>query len=195
MYDPEKGQILIGNLGVNELSFEALRSLITYLPQEPFMLKGSIFDNLKLFSPNRNEAQIKETLVRAGLAEFFKSLPCGYETEIRELGRGLSGGQRQALSLARVFLNQPKIVLLDEPTSWQDPTLERLALDCIEKMTESAIVFIIAHKPSTILSGNKILLLDDGRIIDEGNHQALFARNQIYASYFAQLDNGHKSAQ
>ncbi len=193
MYDPEKGRISIGNTAAASLQFDALRSLVTYLPQEPFLLKGSIMDNFRLFAPDKNNSQIIEIIESTGLEQFFKSLPDGYNTFINEMGRGLSGGERQAISLARAFLGNPQIILLDEPTSWQDPFLENIAIKSIIKMAETTAVLIIAHKPSTVHACDRILLMDKGDIIDSGDHDTLLSRNSIYASYFANLQKKPKS--
>ncbi|MYL43422.1 thiol reductant ABC exporter subunit CydD [Virgibacillus salexigens] len=154
---------------------------LSYISQHPYIFSGTIADNIAIGSPNqvtRNEIELAAK--RAGIAETIASFTYRYDTVVGEGGRGLSGGEKQRLALARAFLKQPSIVLFDEPTTGLDLTTERILQASIEKLAQTATVITVAHRLHTIKDADKILILDDGELIAEGTHEQLLQINSVY---------------
>jgi len=178
------GDIKIGSVSVSELNSEALRMLITHVPQDAFLIDASIRDNIAFSRPNAAFNEIVKASQSAGLYDFISGLPKGFDTMIGERGVRLSGGQRQRLSIARALLaKDARIWILDEPTSAVDSLTEKKIQEELIKLTQERKVttIIIAHRLSTIRHADKIVVMNKGRIVEEGNHEELVNQKGIYA--------------
>lgn len=165
VYDPTSGSVQLGGIDISRIALSSLRKTICYLPREPFLFHGTIRSNLLCISPNASEHDLEAALKFAGLSEFIASLPKGIRQEIGPGGCQLSGGQRQALALARAFLQRPKILILDEATSCLDCATENLVIDNLQLAFKDSTVIVISHRPSTIEILDRVLVVFQGRII------------------------------
>ncbi|NMC36370.1 ABC transporter ATP-binding protein [Candidatus Beckwithbacteria bacterium] len=184
-YDVQKGKILIDGHDIKKIDLKALRRNIGFVTQEPYLFAETIEENLRYGNPKATLAQMKIACQVAHAHEFIKALPKGYKTKIGERGVTLSGGQKQRLSLARVILKNPPILVLDEATSALDSHSEMLIQQALEKITKGRTSIIIAHRLSTIQKADCIIVLGDGGILEMGNHEQLLAKKGLYASLFA----------
>ncbi|MFQ6083723.1 MAG: ABC transporter ATP-binding protein [Candidatus Aminicenantia bacterium] len=179
-YDPQQGNIFIDGINIKEVRIQDLRKAIGIVPQETFLFSGTIKENIKYGRLNASDEEIIEAAKLANADEFIRKLPQGYDTEIGERGMKLSGGQRQRIAIARVILKDPKILILDEATSELDAESEKLIQDALRKLCKNRTTFIIAHRFSTIINVDKIIVLDNGRIIGKGIHNELYQRCEYY---------------
>lgn len=178
------GDIKVGNVSISELNGKSLRRLITYVPQDAFLIDASIAENIAFSRPEASMDEIIKASQSAGLYEFISSLPKGFDTIIGERGVRLSGGQRQRLSIARALLAKEALIwILDEPTSAVDSLTEKKIQEELIKLTQERKVttIIIAHRLSTIRHADKIVVMDKGRIVEEGSHDQLVSTEGIYA--------------
>ncbi|HEM6188645.1 TPA: ABC transporter ATP-binding protein [Streptococcus suis] len=176
-YDVTAGQIVLDGVPISQYSREDLRRQIGMVLQETWIKSGTIHDNIAYGYPNAT----RELVIEAANADFFiRQLPQGYDTVLADGGEGLSQGQRQLLSIARVFVKIPKILILDEATSSIDTRTEILVQEAFTKLMEGRTSFIIAHRLSTIQSADLILVMVDGKIVEQGNHEALMAEQGVY---------------
>jgi subfamily B ATP-binding cassette protein MsbA len=166
---------------VRDYSLSALRQSIAIVQQDSLIFSGSVRDNLKYGRPQANDAEVVEAARAANAHEFISRLPEGYETMLGERGVNLSGGQRQRLSIARALLKNPRILILDEATSALDTESEALVQVALEHLMHGRTCFIIAHRLSTVRGADRILVVQNGRIAEQGPHEALLARNGVYA--------------
>ena len=180
MYDIDNGTIKIDGIDINELDEESIRGNITIISQSPYIFNMSIKDNLKLVKSDITEEEIKEACKIACLDEFVETLPDKYDTIVGEGGVTLSGGQRQRLAIARAFVQKTKIILFDEATSALDNDTQSKIQKAIDNLKDDYTILIIAHRLSTIINCDKIMILDDGKIIDEGTHSELLNSNEMY---------------
>ncbi|MHC3755646.1 ABC transporter ATP-binding protein [Streptococcus suis] len=179
-YDVTAGQILLDGVPISQYSREDLRRQIGMVLQETWIKSGTIHDNIAYGYPNATRELVIEAAKAANADFFIRQLPQGYDTVLADGGEGLSQGQRQLLSIARVFVKIPKILILDEATSSIDTRTEILVQEAFAKLMEGRTSFIIAHRLSTIQSADLILVMVDGKIIEQGNHEALMAKQGIY---------------
>ncbi|HEL2422058.1 TPA: ABC transporter ATP-binding protein [Streptococcus suis] len=179
-YDVTAGQILLDGVPINQYSREELRRQIGMLLQETWIKSGTIHDNIAYGYPNATRELVIEAAKAANADFFIRQLPQGYDTVLADGGEGLSQGQRQLLSIARVFVKIPKILILDEATSSIDTRTEILVQEAFAKLMEGRTSFIIAHRLSTIQSADLILVMVDGKIVEQGNHEALMAEQGVY---------------
>ena len=186
-YDVTAGRITIDGTDVRDVTLRSLRQNIAIVAQEPILLSGTIAENLRYGRPDATDAEVLDAARLAFASEFIAQLPRGYETEIGERGVGLSGGQKQRLAIARAFLKDAPILILDEPTSALDPESETLIKEALQHLLEGRTVLIIAHRLSTIEHAHEVLVIDHGRVIEQGRHEELLARPQgLYRRYAAQ---------
>ncbi len=180
-YDADKGSIRVDGVDVREADPLELRARMAIVPQDVTVFAASVRDNIAFGRPGASDAEIKAA-ARAALAdEFILKLTNGYETEVGERGVMLSGGQRQRIAIARAILRDAPILLLDEATSALDATSETLVQEALEHLMRGRTTLVIAHRLATVLKADRILVVDDGRIVEEGTHASLVARSGLYA--------------
>lgn len=180
-YDPASGRVLVDGVAGPEADPEAWRERFALVPQEPTVFGVSVADNIAYGRPGATRGQIEEAARLAAANGFIRALPDGYDTIVGERGVTLSGGQRQRLAIARAVLKDAPILLLDEATSALDSESERLVQDALDALMEGRTTLVVAHRLATILSADRILVMDDGRVVEEGTHAELKARGGLYA--------------
>jgi len=179
-YDPKKGRILIDGVDIRELSLRSLRQHIGIVTQETILFNDTIRANIAYGRPATPQEEIEEAARKAYAHDFIKNLPGGYDTVIGDRGIKLSGGERQRIAIARALLKNPPILILDEATSQLDSASERLVQEALDKLVQGRTVFVIAHRLSTVRNAQRIVVLDKGRIVEEGSHPELLVRDGLY---------------
>ncbi len=182
---PSKGKILIDGIDVRNLNLQFLRKIIAYVPQEIILFNDTIKNNIRYGKPDAADEEIVAAVKAANADRFIETLPKKYEQLVGERGIKLSTGQKQRLAIARALIRDPKILILDEATSSLDVESEKLVQDALEKLIENRTTFIIAHRLSTIRKANKILVLEKGRIIEQGTHQELIKKKEVYFKFYS----------
>ncbi len=184
LYNVDSGNILIDGIDISELDEESIRNNITIISQNPYIFNMSIKDNFKLVKRNVTEAEIIDACKMAYLDDFIQTLPDKYDTIVGEGGVTLSGGQRQRLAIARAFVQNTKIILFDEATSALDNETQSYIQKAINNMKDKYTILIIAHRLSTVIDADKIMVVDDGRIVDSGTHTKLLKNNKLYKKLY-----------
>jgi len=179
-YDPQEGSIALDGINVRDLSIEDLRSRIGLVMQMPFLFVGSLYDNITCGRKGYSHRQVFDAAAAANAHEFISALPDGYDTWVGEKGVTLSGGELQRVAMARVFLLDRPILILDEATSSVDQQTEALIQDALMRLTRGRTTFIIAHRLSTVREVDTILVMHDGHVVEQGDHQALLGRRGHY---------------
>jgi len=179
-YDPTEGRVLVDGHDLRQVTVESLRSQMAVVLQESFLFSGTIGDNIRYSRSDAALEEVERAAAAVRLDEFIESLPDGYDTEVQERGGRLSVGQRQLVAFARALLADPRILILDEATSSVDIQTERLIQQALETLLQGRTAFIIAHRLSTVEHADRIIVLDDGRIVEEGTHRQLLARRGLY---------------
>ena len=185
-WEVEDGAIRIGGHDIRTLPLATLRRLVTVVPQDVYLFNGTIADNIRLGRPDATPAEIERAARLAQAHSFIAALPQGYDTPCGERGTRLSGGQRQRIAIARAFLRDAPILILDEAVSNLDTENEMALQSALNEIRRGRTVMIIAHRPSTIRSAERILMLEHGRIAEEGTDAALMAKNGAYAALLAE---------
>ena len=183
-WDVTGGRITLDGVDVRELSFADLRGSIGLVPQEPALFSGSVRENIAYARPDASDADVHASAAAAHAIEFIDRLPQGMETRVGERGVKLSGGQRQRIALARVFLKNPVVVVLDEATSSLDNESERLVEEAMEELLRGRTTLIIAHRLRTVRRADRVLVLEHGRIVEEGTHDVLAAGAGVYGKLY-----------
>ena len=183
-WDVTGGRITLDGHDVRSLSFEQLRGAIGLVPQEPALFSGTVRDNIAYARPDATDAEVLAAAKAAHAWEFIERLPDGFATRVGERGVKLSGGQRQRLAIARVFLKDPAVVILDEATSSLDTESERLVEEAMETLLDGRSTLIIAHRLSTVRRADRVIVLDRGRVVEQGTHGELLGREGIYAKLY-----------
>lgn len=183
-HDPSKGHITIDGIDLKHIQMGSLRQKIGYVTQETILFNDSIGNNIRYGKPNATLTEIENASTLANAHEFINEFPKSYETEIGEKGARLSGGQRQRISIARAILKNPEILILDEATSSLDSESEAKVQKAVDQLINNRTVIVVAHRLSTIINADKILVFDNGHIIDAGKHEDLIQKDGIYKQLF-----------
>jgi ATP-binding cassette subfamily B protein/subfamily B ATP-binding cassette protein MsbA len=193
--DPWRGRVVVDGHDVRDVQLASLRAQVALVLQEPMLLPLSVAENLAYGRPGATASTIEAAARAAHAHEFIARLPAGYATVLGERGATLSGGQRQRLAIARALVRDAPLLVLDEPTSALDAETEGLLLDALRRLMQNRTTFIIAHRLSTIRGADQIVVLGDGRILEQGTHAALLAANGPFARLYAlQLDHSTRPA-
>ncbi|MER5380910.1 ABC transporter ATP-binding protein [Streptomyces sp. NPDC002688] len=190
MTDIDGGRILIGGQDISKLRQADLRGLIAYVPQDPAMFHRTLRDNIAFARPDAGDAEIRRAAEAAHVTEFADALPEGFDTMVGERGIKLSGGQRQRVALARAILRDAPILLLDEATSALDSESEILVQEALWRLMEKRTALVVAHRLSTVATMDRLVVLDRGRIVEQGTHQELLASEGAYAKLWRHQSGG-----
>ncbi|MEW5758641.1 MAG: ABC transporter ATP-binding protein [Candidatus Omnitrophota bacterium] len=183
-YDPYKGRIIIDNIDIKDVKIESLRRQIGIVTQETILFNDSVKGNISYGHPEIDEIKIIEAAKKANAYDFIQNLPQGLDTVIGDRGVKLSGGERQRIAIARAILKDPPILILDEATSQLDSESERLVQEALSILMKGRTVFVIAHRLSTVVSADQIIVLERGIIIERGNHQQLIQKQGLYSRLY-----------
>jgi ABC-type multidrug transport system fused ATPase/permease subunit len=183
-YEFQGGQILIGGQDIRTFDLHAYHRHLGIVPQVPFLFSGSVADNIRYARPEAGDEEVAAVAQRIGGGDWLEALPEGLDTLVGETGRALSMGQRQLVALARVLLQDPSILILDEATASVDPLTEAQIQEGLDIVLKDRTAILIAHRLSTIRHADRILVLDRGRIVEEGNHETLMQRGGHYAHLY-----------
>lgn len=185
-YDPDSGSIQIDGIDIREASLKSLRRQIGIVPQETILFSGTIAENIAFGQAKFDLGVVQKAAQIANAHQFIETFPQGYQTWVGERGVNLSGGQRQRLAIARAVLLDPRILILDEATSSLDSESEALVQEAIERLMQNRTVFIIAHRLATVRRAHRILVLEQGQVIESGTHAELLEKGGRYAGFYAQ---------
>ena len=183
-YDVTDGRILVDGQDIRKVTLKSLRDQIGMVQQDVYLFAGTIMENIRYGKPDATEAEVIEAAKNANAHEFIMSFPDGYETDIGQRGIKLSGGQKQRLSIARVFLKKPPILIFDEATSALDNESEKVVQDSLEKLAKNRTTFVIAHRLTTIQNAEKILVLTEEGIAESGTHEELLRKGGVYEKLY-----------
>ena len=183
-YDVTEGQILLDGQDIRGISLQSLRAQIGVVQQDVYLFAGTVADNIRYGKLGATDAEIIEAAKKANAHEFIVALPNGYGTDVGQRGVKLSGGQKQRLSIARVFLKNPPVIIFDEATSALDNESEKAVQDSLERLSDNRTTLVIAHRLSTVRNAQRILVLTDGGITEQGTHDELIASGGTYANLY-----------
>ena len=193
-FDPQHGQVLIDGFDVRDLTLESLRKKFTIVLQEPLLFEGTIADNIRYGKPDATIEEVTAAAMAANAHDFITQLPAQYRTTVGEGGTKISGGERQRICVARAFLRNAPILILDEPTSSIDSRTEGVILDALDRLAKGRTTIMIAHRLSTIRNADQILVLDHGTVVQRGTHEQLAGQDGLYRQLF-EAQNGHREAE
>ena len=183
-YEFQEGQLLIDDQDIRSFNLDSYRGQLGIIPQTPFLFTGTVADNIRYGKPAATDEEVVNVASRVGGGDWLEALPQGLETPVGEEGKGISMGQRQLVALARVLLQNPAVLILDEATASVDPLTEAQIQEGLDVVLQYRTAIVIAHRLSTIKSADRIIVLRKGQIIEEGNHAALMARGGHYAELY-----------
>ncbi|MCR2820084.1 ABC transporter ATP-binding protein [Lederbergia panacisoli] len=183
-YDVKEGEVLLDDVNIRDVSLHSLRKNVGIVQQDVYLFAGTVIENIRYGKPDATKEEIVEAAKNANAHEFIMNLPNGYDTGIGQRGVKLSGGQKQRLSIARVFLKNPPILIFDEATSALDNESEKIVKESLEILAENRTTIVIAHRLSTIRNAKRIIVLTDDGISEEGTHEELLALNRTYANLY-----------
>ncbi|MFN3652803.1 MAG: ABC transporter ATP-binding protein [Armatimonadota bacterium] len=189
-WDPQEGSVRVDGVDVREVTGASLRRHVAMVLQETFLFSGTVLENVRYARPDATLEEARAAAAAANALSFIEGLPNGWETEIGERGVKLSGGQRQRISIARAFLADPEILILDEATSAVEPESEWIIQQALERLMQNRTTLIISHRLSIVRGADRIVVLDQGRVAEEGRHEELLARGGLYAEMY-RMQMGH----
>jgi ATP-binding cassette subfamily C protein CydCD len=184
-WDPQSGAITLNGRDIRDFKLDDLRGMIAIVAQDTYLFNTSLWENIKLGRPDASDEDVHRAATLANVAEFAEALPDGYDTMVGERGAQLSGGQRQRVAIARALLKDAPVLVLDEATSHLDAVNEAQVREALERLMAGRTTLIIAHRLSTIRRASKIVVLDDGRVTEQGTHQELLAQDGLYSHLIA----------
>lgn len=184
LYDPTQGSVQLDGHDLNSLDLESLSKHVGMVTQETYLFHDTIRENLLYARPNATQAELEEACRAANIHDFIMSLPEGFETVVGERGYRLSGGEKQRVAIARVILKDPRVLILDEATSHLDSQSEALIQQAMEVVMRGRTSLVIAHRLSTVMDADRILVMDDGRLVEQGRHDELLAKGGLYAQLY-----------
>ncbi len=179
-YDPKMGRILIDGRDIRELTLQSLRQQIGIVTQETILFNDTIRNNIAYGKPGASQREIEQAATQAHAHDFIRHLPLGYDAVIGDRGTKLSGGERQRIAIARALLKNPPVLILDEATSQLDSESERIVQEALDKLIQGRTVFVIAHRLSTVRNAHRIVVIDQGRIVQQGSHSELSGKDGLY---------------
>jgi ATP-binding cassette subfamily B protein len=189
-YDPDLGTVTIDGHDLRDVTLTSLRRQLGVVPQEPFLFMGSMRDNLTYGRPDATTEEVTEAVRLVGLDDLVESLPNGLDTEVHERGVSLSSGERQLLALGRAFLSRPRVLVLDEATSNLDLQSETKVERALDVLLDGRTAILVAHRLSTAMRADRIVVVDDGRIAEVGTHDQLVANGGRYADMYESWVSG-----
>jgi ATP-binding cassette subfamily B protein len=184
-YEVTEGEILIDGMNIKDITLESLRRNVGVVQQDIYLFAGTVAGNIRYGKPNATQSEIIAAAKSANAHDFIMSLPDGYDTDIGQRGVKLSGGQKQRLSIARVFLKNPPVLIFDEATSSLDNESEKIVQDSLEILAKNRTTFVIAHRLSTIQNAKRIVVLTGEGIAEQGTHEELIRLNRAYAHLYS----------
>ena len=190
LMDPSEGVVYVGDLDVRRIQFDSLRDRVVMVPQEGVLFRGTIADNVRMGKPDAPDEELRATFARLGLSDWLDEMSNGLSTQVGERGSALSVGERQLVTLARAAIADPDLLLLDEATSAVDPATEVRINRALSELTASRTVVTIAHRLSTAESADRVLVFDEGRIVQDGTHDTLVAEGGVYGRLHASWERG-----
>ena len=192
-YDPTEGRILIDGQDIRDVTLKSLRSTVGVVQQDVYLFSGTVFENIEYGRPGASMEEVVSAARMAGAHEFITGLKDGYDTYVGERGVKLSGGQKQRISIARVFLKNPPVLILDEATSALDNESEQLVSQSLERLSKGRTTVTIAHRLTTIQNADRILVLSDNSIVEEGNHEELLLKKGMYYQLYTSVREAEKN--
>jgi ATP-binding cassette, subfamily B, bacterial len=183
-YHPTHGRVLIDGHDLRDVRLKSLRRQLGVVPQEPFLFAGSVRHNLAFARPSATDEELNEAIDLVGLRELIDSLPDGWDTRVHERGVSLSAGERQLIALARTFVARPRVLVLDEATSNLDLRSERKVEAALDKILEGRTAIIVAHRLTTAMRADRVIVIDGGRVVEQGTHDELIRRDGRYAAMY-----------
>ena len=185
LHDPTEGQLLVNGDDLREFRAEDWHRLVSIVEQEPYLFHDSVLNNIRYGKLDATEAEVREAARLAYADRFIEAQPRAYDTVVGERGMTLSAGQRQRIALARAIIRNPEVLILDEATSALDSESERLIQEAIDELKSRCTLVIIAHRLSTIVNADRIVILEGGRVVEEGSHHELLERKGLYQRYYS----------
>ena len=189
-YDPDEGRIAVDGVDIRDIKLQSLRRWVGYVPQEPFIFSGTVFDNIALGNPGATLEEVVRAARIAKIHDFIASLPRGYQTVVGERGINLSGGQRQRIAIARALVRDPKILLLDDPVANLDAETEKSLVEDLKEVLKGRTVIIVTQRLSLVPLADRVVVLNDGEVVEEGAHEELMRRRGLYYRLYTSMVGG-----